>query len=424
MIVLVSVMAIAGLVSPLHLYHTYIGSVPTASPEEACESIGESGGRAVLVDLRDKDDFRSLHIEGAVSLPFGELARVRSAADLPKGLSGKRLFLVCYSGIRGARAAEALGALGVEATNIRDGMQGWIGYAWEPCVKRLKAVRATGGASGWPFRVSPYHEQLALFVSGYIVKPFYMLLAFALIIVLARIRSADTIALAIGMAFFLAGEDACAVEYLFFKHGSHLYEFLHSYGMLVGFGFMTWGFMEMGDRRLISYSDPAKRCAAILWCRECIKYKPVPCGLRNLFHFTIPAMIVLTAIPLTASPVSVSYNTDIFGVPYNFSHSVIYQLYETRWCPIAAVILLVLAEAALLFARTDPVGWARVFFAAAMGPFGFGMLRLVFVQVYRGNLVWFNFWEEITELLFVAGVAVLLVVFRKSFFLREKGVVG
>jgi hypothetical protein len=124
---------------------------------------------------------------------------------------------------------------------------------------------------------------------------------------------------------------------------------------------------------------------------------------------------------LLADTYPVSYNSKILGVAYNYSHSVFYQIFETRYCPIFAIILLAASYAVLLFKKKDAVAVSKVFFAAGMGPLGFGLLRLIFFGLYRDNLVWFNFWEEITELLYVAGIGVVLWLFRRGLF-REKNI--
>ena len=58
----------------------------------------------------------------------------------------------------------------------------------------------------------------------------------------------------------------------------------------------------------------------------------------------------------------------------------------------------------------------HIFFAAGAGPLGFGMLRSTLTALYGANLVWFAFWEEATELMFIVGVCFILWVFRQSLF--------
>ena len=69
--------------------------------------------------------------------------------------------------------------------------------------------------------------------------------------------------------------------------------------------------------------------------------------------------------------------------------------------------------------KDEPVGWSKVLFAAGMGPLGFGFLRFVLFTAYRENLVWFAFWEEITELLYIFGVGVVLWIFRKALLQKQ-----
>ena len=59
---------------------------------------------------------------------------------------------------------------------------------------------------------------------------------------------------------------------------------------------------------------------------------------------------------------------------------------------------------------------AKVFFAAGIGPLGFGMFRSILTTMYCNNLVWFAFWEESTELIFIVGVCFILGIFRKGLF--------
>ena len=85
-------------------------------------------------------------------------------------------------------------------------------------------------------------EKISAFIGGFVVKPLHMILSALAIWVLLRMRAPVMIALRWGLFFFLLGETSCAINYLVFKHGSHLAEYLHSYGMVVGFGFSFYTF--------------------------------------------------------------------------------------------------------------------------------------------------------------------------------------
>lgn len=69
--------------------------------------------------------------------------------------------------------------------------------------------------------------------------------------------------------------------------------------------------------------------------------------------------------------------------------------------------------------RENAVGISKIFFAAGLGPLGFGFLRLILLHAYRENLVWFNFWEELTELIFVVGIGLTLWLFRSNLLRNE-----
>jgi len=244
----------------------------------------------------------------------------------------------------------------------------------------------------------------------------YMILALILIIILRRSSASDLVALRWSMIFFLSGEFACMLNYLLFTHLSYMMEYLHSYGMVAGFGFATYAIFQGIDSRLIHLSDPGRKCAALIMCRACIKYGDHPCRLKQMFYFVIPAAAVLAVIPFSSSFKAVSYNTHIWGTFYNFSHPVLYQIYEIRYCPVFAIILFLVSFLVLRLKKNNAIEWAKIFFSAGAGALGFGLLRLILFSLHSDDLVWFDSWEEVTELLFVAGVCVTLWAFRTSLF--------
>jgi len=155
-------------------------------------------------------------------------------------------------------------------------------------------------------------------------------------------------------------------------------------------------------------------------CRACIKFDAdASCGLRRVFTMLLPATIVLVAMLLSADLKLAAYDTSIFGSSVHYSETLTDQLFEIRYCPVVAILLLTASWLVLLFKREEPVPLAKVLFAAAMGPFGLGLLRLFLSTVYREDLIRYVVWEEITELVFAAAVAFVLLVFRHSLFVKE-----
>ena len=108
-----------------------------------------------------------------------------------------------------------------------------------------------------------------------------------------------------------------------------------------------------------------------------------------------------------------AYNTGIFGTLYNYAHLRVFQQVENWYCAAAAVAGLGASLAVLLVKRKNAIATAKVFFAAGMGPLGFGMLRMVLGGAYDQNRVWYLFWEETTELLFILAICFVLWTFRR-----------
>jgi len=76
---------------------------------------------AVVVDVREPDEYANGHVPGAVNIPLSQVpARV---ADVPPG---GRVFVLCASGNRSKDATDALRAAGLDAVSVRGGTKGWV----------------------------------------------------------------------------------------------------------------------------------------------------------------------------------------------------------------------------------------------------------------------------------------------------------
>ncbi|MBY8887931.1 rhodanese-like domain-containing protein [Streptomyces sp. PTM05] len=78
-------------------------------------------GRAVLLDVREEDEWRAGHAPGAVLSPLSGPCRA------PELTAGQLLIAVCRSGRRSALVAERLRAAGTPVRNLRGGMGAWAG---------------------------------------------------------------------------------------------------------------------------------------------------------------------------------------------------------------------------------------------------------------------------------------------------------
>jgi rhodanese-related sulfurtransferase len=75
---------------------------------------------ALLLDVREPDEFAAGHAPAAICVPLGELG-----ARLDELSGAATVVCVCRSGARSAAAAEALTAAGYDAINLVGGMLAW-----------------------------------------------------------------------------------------------------------------------------------------------------------------------------------------------------------------------------------------------------------------------------------------------------------
>jgi len=415
---LVISLIVAGGLAPLLLYWWVVGRAPSVSPSEALAALGAPQTQAVLVDIRDPDAFAASHLDGAVSWPLREIGLGRG---LPAGLSGKTLFLICDGGLSSARAVPKVRKLtSAPLYSVRGGIQGWIFHGGVGSSGRFCASRSSSGnVTGFPFKTTTPLEQWLAVLHAFVLKPLYTIAALVLVVLLWRNSATDMSALRWGLLAFFIGEEACAANFLFLGDASLLLEYLHDYGMVLCFGFCAYTLIAGLDSRVIRYSAPGARCAFLGVCRTCIKNAPVPCGLERMFFLVLPAALVLATMPLFLTPEPLVYTTEILHRTYALSHPVVHQVFESKICAVAALVLLGISLLVFCFKWNGRVRWAELFFAAGLGPMGFSLFRLVLFWAYREDLGRFNLWEEVTEFLFVASVAGVLWIFRKGLLARD-----
>ncbi len=72
-----------------------------------------------VLDVRSAEEFAAGHVPGAVNVPLEQVT-----AD-PGRYAGRELYVVCQSGGRSLKAAEALNAAGATAVSVSGGTGGW-----------------------------------------------------------------------------------------------------------------------------------------------------------------------------------------------------------------------------------------------------------------------------------------------------------
>lgn len=289
---------------------------------------------------------------------------------------------------------------------------------------------ALSHAPGWQphppvSQVLSLGEQSALVLAVYIIKLVYMLLSLGALILVWSESGLTWLPLKGALAAFWIGEFFCAINILFFIQEALIFEYLHSLFMVFCLALLFYSVMEMADREFLHYTDPRVRCALVGICKNCIKAHPgAPgvCLLHRLFQWMIPLAAVIALMPLMAQPLNFSLETRVFDLPRILTHLMPIQWYELRFSPVAALVLMLASWVALAWRGGVPAGIrvSKILLSLAAGHLGFSLMRLAFAAFYRQGLVWFIFWEELTELLLIAGVLVVVLLIRPGWLARLK----
>ena len=75
---------------------------------------------ALLLDVRNPNEWQAGHAEGAAWIPMGELAERQE--ELP---TDREIVVICKTGSRSAQVAQALVAAGYGAVNVAGGSEAW-----------------------------------------------------------------------------------------------------------------------------------------------------------------------------------------------------------------------------------------------------------------------------------------------------------
>jgi rhodanese-related sulfurtransferase len=97
--------------------------ITTITPQQAHQWL--TAGTAIIIDVREPDEFAAEHLPGALSIPLKVLPQV--LASLPVA-AGQNLVFQCKSGQRGGQACalvQALPAFPHTVYNLAGGLAGW-----------------------------------------------------------------------------------------------------------------------------------------------------------------------------------------------------------------------------------------------------------------------------------------------------------
>ncbi|MET9887366.1 rhodanese-like domain-containing protein [Streptomyces sp. NPDC006430] len=77
---------------------------------------------AVLLDVRERAEWKAGHAPGAVHAP---LSALMAGGELPPAARNRPLVVICRSGHRSQQATKILTGRGAEAVDVKGGMHAW-----------------------------------------------------------------------------------------------------------------------------------------------------------------------------------------------------------------------------------------------------------------------------------------------------------
>jgi rhodanese-related sulfurtransferase len=93
---------------------------PDVPEYEADDAEAAVAGGALLLDVREPDEWQAGHAPGSVHIPMRDVQT--RAGELPRD---RRIVAICRSGARSRVVAEALIGAGYDAVNVIGGLKAW-----------------------------------------------------------------------------------------------------------------------------------------------------------------------------------------------------------------------------------------------------------------------------------------------------------
>jgi rhodanese-related sulfurtransferase len=414
-VIIVPAIILVGLL-PIGMYYLILGNVPSIQSSEALELLNQQELSVVLIDVRTQKEYKQEHIDGAINWPLESIKSTITLMEFPSEFAEKTLLLICTAGFKSAEASRYLNALGkIEAFNVVGGMQEWVKVGALSPDKAFSHFISAGSTRHIPFTQLTTSEQVVPVLSGFVIKPIHMLLSLFLIIILWKNKESDLNVLRWGIFLFLAGETFCAINFLFFNDESIIADYLHNYGMALGFGFVIYALLEGVDKRIAKISVEKRPCSLISLCGKCSKSNAVPCRLQQLFLWICIGFAVVALLPLLVEIQTDSYVTLIFNTLHQYTHLAVFQYFEYRFIPVFSVACFISAYLLQIFNKDTIIPQAsRILFSGGAGALLFGFFRLLLNTAFIGQLHWSDFWEETTEFLFILFIALSLWYFKEQ----------
>jgi rhodanese-related sulfurtransferase len=97
-----------------------IVSDPAIPEVDADEARARADSGAVILDVREAEEWQAGHVDGALWIPMGEVTARQE--ELPRD---QALVVICRSGARSGKVVQALVQAGYDAVNVAGGMRAW-----------------------------------------------------------------------------------------------------------------------------------------------------------------------------------------------------------------------------------------------------------------------------------------------------------
>jgi rhodanese-related sulfurtransferase len=89
-------------------------------PQIPASELAARGSTAVLIDVREDDEYAAARIAGSLHIPMSSF--VQRIAEVPKD---ETVYIICAAGVRSAQVAAYLGQQGYDAVNVDGGLTAW-----------------------------------------------------------------------------------------------------------------------------------------------------------------------------------------------------------------------------------------------------------------------------------------------------------
>lgn len=392
-----------------------VGVKPMTAPD--LDQLTKSGTRLQVLDVGPRDDYIEGHIPGAYWVAYRDFEEVL-AQMVPDKMDKKApLVITCPSGHFSVPAAAKAKGQGFDNVfSLHDGVLNWrqMGFALEKGATRVIEKASCRSA----FIPMGKNQQLATVVSGFGLKPAYMLITLLLILSLRGSGTKDKRLIFWGMIAFFAGETFCALNYLFFDGRNDLFDMLHGLGMVLMGAWISWGIAVFWDERILQFTPLKGKCTFHRLCGACWKYKTAaPCRMQQMFLLVTPVLALTSLIPWCIPLRSLYRISNVFDTPVLYSYSVELQMVDFRLYALLAVILF-LAAWGITFKGVLSLKSAHIPFFTGIGLMSFSIFRFFLLEAFRLSPAWMDFWEEATELFLILAVAWFLYLYRFEIGLR------